>query len=109
MSFSIFASLAPDLPRTLDPWEEQDMTDVLDAATEWDAGRLPLSEFAKIGMIRDSPAYTRYLTVLRTSDPARRSVLLRAIDALLHANPALKVTAHEVYSRWDLLDAGLPV
>lgn len=108
MTFSIFADLAPDLPRTLDPWEERDLADVMDAAYEWQAGRLPLSEFARVGMIRDSPAYTRYLCMLRAT-PEHRRVLAAAIDALIAADPRLKVTDQGVFNRWDLLDAGLPV
>lgn len=107
MSFSIFADLA-NQPRPLDPWEERDLADVLEAAREWQAGRLPLAEFARVGLLRDSPAYTRYLALLRAA-PADRPPLAAAIDALLATNPALKITDQGVFSRWDLLEAGMPV
>lgn len=108
MSFSIFTKLAPDMARVLDPWEERDIADVLEAAREWKDGRLPLAEFAKIGMIRDSAAYTRYLAMLKSS-PAEREALRDAVEALIVARPDLKITSDGIVSRWDLLEAGMPV
>lgn len=106
------------IPASLDPWARDNIEDVLDAAAEWANGALPLPEFARIGTITywrhgvemPSPGYTRWLAVVTAAanDP-RRGHLLNAIEALLRARPDLRVDESGIWSRWDLLEAGMPV
>lgn len=62
-----------------------DIEDVLDAAAEWQAGRLDLNTLLHLGTIpyqgRPSPRYSRFVAVATTSpsDP-RRAALLAAIE-----------------------------
>lgn len=80
--------------KALDPWEADSIQDVLDAAVEWQEGRLPLEVMKEIGAIsydtkfgrgpEPSPGYTRFLAVMMTTneDP-RRAALLAATDAII--------------------------
>lgn len=77
---------------------EQEIADVLDAATEWAQGRLPLGEAARVGTLaygqgRPSPAYTRCVAMLRSppSDP-RRAHLLALVETLLGITHVIRTT-----------------
>lgn len=104
--------------RVLSPWELDDISDVLDAAVEWEQGRLPLAEFARVGSLvyeqrgdrRTSPAYTRHVA-LRTALPGdpRLASLRKAIAALVANNPRQVVTRHGVFQAYELIDAGVTV
>lgn len=91
--------------------EEQALAaeDVLDAAAEWDAGRLPLDLAKGVGgavNLRtglDSPGWTRALAeaYTRGTDDPRRGALLRMLDAIL-AHPNRVVTRQGVFHRRDI-------
>lgn len=108
MVAAAFTDLMPK--RVLDPWELQDLRDVIEAAAEWAAGRLPLGEFARIGHIewqgRPSAAYTRYLA-LTTVGPhsAAGQLLRRAIEALVAADRRIRITAMGIVPLADWIDA----
>ncbi len=74
--------------RSLTRDEAASVEDILDAATEWQAGRLPLGELARIGSLaygtRPSPGYSRFVAVYTTSrrDP-RRAALQAAIEEMV--------------------------
>ena len=98
----------------LAPWDHECVNDVLEAASEWEAGSLPLPEFAKIGAITSptgfvSPAYSRYVAVISTQpDDPRRTALLRAIDRLL-IYEGLHLTKHGIFSPQDVAEVGASV
>lgn len=113
MNAELMSRVFPPLPERLTKDDWQDISDVLDAAAEWDAGRLPLEVFAHTGTMArpagglPSAAYTRHVAVRVTSpdDPRWRS-LMRALDALADFAGYIK-TQHGTFSR-DELD-GTPV
>lgn len=86
--------------------EKLQIDDVLEAAGEWSAKRLPIHEFSKIGGIlsngKPSAGYTRMLAFVTTprTDP-RWDDLRRAINALL-VFQGFVVTTAGVWSREDL-------
>ncbi len=62
--------------------------DVLDAASEWQAGRLPLGELMRIGSLthgtRPSPGYSRFTALYTTSkSDTRRAALMAAIEEMV--------------------------
>ena len=74
--------------RDLTPEERGAVEDVLDAARAWAEGRLPLSEFVKVGPLpyrgRWTTNYGRVVAVATAArDDPRRACLLRAIDKIL--------------------------
>ena len=94
--------------------EQTSVEDVLDAAQDWEDGKLPLEAFASVGDItnyRDqpSPGYTRFVARFTTpeSDP-RRAALIRAQDALIRLEGWI-VTNHGVFSADDLRGTGITV
>jgi hypothetical protein len=93
------ASLLPDEgKRPLSADEVQACDDILEAAAEWRAGRLPLWEFERVGALPawepdgrgrfESVGYGRFLALLTVAknDP-RREALMAAIDALVDGRP----------------------
>lgn len=112
MVLQALAHLMPN--RRLDPWEQQDILDVREAAAEWRAGRLPLEEAAKVGMIEwigvPSPNYTRFLALapLHPGHPDRDNLLAMA-DALLARRPDVTVTNVGVFNNMDLVMAGIRI
>ena len=110
MNADLISRAFPALPDRLSPEDWQDVADVLDAAAEWDAGRLPLESFARIGTIanpatgRSSPGYTRHVAVRVTHrDDPRRAPLLRVFDALLRFEGWI-VTDNGVFAPADIID-----
>ncbi len=74
--------------RELSPDEVADVEDILDAAAEWQAGRLPLGELMRIGSLthgtRPSPGYSRFTALYTTSkSDTRRAALMAAIEELI--------------------------
>lgn len=106
----MFDAIAPLTPgagtRTLTPEEREEVEWILDAAAEWQAGRLPWQEVARIGGIElggyPSAAYTRFCAVAFTppTDP-RRVALLALIDVLIR-NSGYKTTYQGTYSPSEL-------
>jgi hypothetical protein len=87
---------------------------VREAAAEWRAGRLPLAEAVKVGMIEwngvPSPNYTRFLALvpLPVGHPDRDNLLAMA-DALLDYRPDVTVTRVGVFNNMDLVMAGIRI
>ena len=107
--------LSDAVARMADAWygrlsdaDKVEFDDVLDAATEFCAHRLPIHEFARIGGIasqatgRPSPGYTRFLALMTAppTDP-RRAALRQAINAVL-VFQGLVVTTAGVWTPEDL-------
>lgn len=91
----------------LAPWDKDSINDVLDAAVEWQEGRLPIFEFAKLGDIR-TPAYTRYMAMLCSCGDERQLALRAAIEELLKAQGYV-FTNHGMFTPNELGDAGMSV
>lgn len=106
----VLAVVASKFDENLTPVDRLDVNDVLDAALEWQAGRLPLEVFVKIGGCYSpvgtdpSPGYTRYLAMTATvpSDP-RRVALRQAVDAILRYQGFVLTTAG-MFSPADIPD-----
>lgn len=92
--------------RALTPDETAEANDVLDAAAEWAAGRMPWEVAAQVGTIenngRPSPSSTRFIaTVLVSPLDPRRPHLKALIDHLL-VMQGLTVTEGGIYTQRDL-------
>lgn len=88
MNADLLNRVLPPLPERLDADGWAEVNDVLDAATEWAAVRLPLEAFARIGTLArpagglPSAAYTRHVAArVMPTDPRWRA-LMRAFDTL---------------------------
>ena len=85
------------LPEHLTTEDKQAITDILDAAHEWRAGRMDWTAAASIGAVpvngRLSEGYARFLAVRLTpaSDP-RRADLLALIDKLVDMSGMVRTT-----------------
>lgn len=98
------------------PEERQAMEDVLDAAAEWRAGRLPLKEAARFGEIADrsgvtcTAARTQYRAMLATplEDP-RRPALRALLDTLVARQPGVVLTSKGVFDRDEIYARGVTV
>lgn len=107
MTWQSMADLAVINRREVTPDERQHIEDVLDAATEVAAGRLPFYEAARIGGIQ-SPAYTRMLATVTTpkSDP-RWHDLMALLDVLI-TSQGYKICRHGIFTETEVRihDAG---
>lgn len=110
MNADVIDRAFPPLPDRLSKDDWQDVADVLDAAAEWSAGRLPLESFAAVGTMlspftgRPSAQYTRYVAARVTiADKARLAPLLRALDHLLLFQ-GQTITSHGVFDRDELVN-----
>ena len=73
--------------RVLTPDEQDAVADVLDAAHEWQAGRMPWQVAASIGAWHDSPSRTRFLAITTTPSTDPRWHALKALlDVLVDAS-----------------------
>ncbi len=92
--------------RDLMPGERLDVNYVLDAASDWQAGRLPWQAAANVGTIlcngRPSSGYSRFIAVQLTpkSDPRRRC--LEALGTHLDTQQGLRVTPRGTFSQRDI-------
>ncbi len=92
--------------RALNPDEAADVNDVLDAAQDWDAGKLPWQAAANVGTIlcngRPSSGYSRFIAFLLTpkTDPRRRC--LDALGTHLDTQQGLRVTPRGTFSQRDI-------
>jgi len=104
--------LPGDGRRPLSAEERVVVDDVLDAAAEWRAGRLPLEAFAAIGRLPhwdsrgrrvEGAGYARFVALLM-AEPSdqRRAALIAAIDALVRADTHAVVTRQGVFDRGEL-------
>lgn len=93
MTDTLYRAVAHTLPRNLrtDPDIAADCADILDAAQEWQAGRMDLNALLHLGTIEDhhgrpSPKYSRWVAMCTAerSDPRRRA-LLAALDRVVAA------------------------
>lgn len=110
MNADVLDRAFPALPDRLTAEDWTDVADVLDAAAEWNAGRLPLEAFAKVGTMlspftgRPSAQYTRYVAARVTiADKPRLAPLLRALDALVRFNGYV-ILASGVYEPTEIAD-----
>lgn len=108
-----FERLMPE--RALDAEERGDVEAILDAAAEWDAGRLPHQEVATLGFIaydgRPSQGYSRFVALVR-ADPAdaRRAALTRYFDWTLNQSWSdVVLTAAGIFTKTELGALGVPV
>lgn len=94
--------------RVLTPDEQDAVADVLDAAAEWRAGRLPWQEAASIGTYHN-PSRTRFLAITTTpkTDP-RWHDLMALIDVLIDAEGFVRCT-QGIYSPRELGEMDIPV
>lgn len=94
--------------RALTPEESAEINDVLDAAAEWAAGRLPWQTAAQVGTIlsdgRPSAGYSRFLArfTCSPSDPRRRHLI--ALQDYLDAAQGLQITDKGTLTQRDLND-----
>lgn len=108
MVAAAFAAFTPR--RELDPWERADIADVLEAAAEWEAGRLPLAELRRIGHIewqgQPSSGYTRFVA-LGAAGPRSTAgqTLLRAIEAIVEGDRAIRLTDQGAFPVEAWIDA----
>jgi hypothetical protein len=92
--------------RALTPDEQLDVNDVLDAAQDWQAGKLPWEAAANVGTIlcegRPSSGYSRFIALLLTpkTDPRRRG--LEALGRHLDTQQGLRVTPRGTFSQRDI-------
>jgi hypothetical protein len=76
--------------RALEPWEQESIADVLDAAAAWAAGQLDLNTAAHTGVIEyrghPSPRYSRFIAITTTprTDP-RWQALDRLVTKITNA------------------------
>lgn len=95
--------------RVLTPDERADVEDVLEAAAEWHAGRLPLPAAAAVGTYGDSPAHARFLATTTTPrEDARWHDLQAMLTALVKAQ-GYELTRQGCFSRYDLGSVGAVV
>ena len=93
------------LERERPPELHDEIEDILDAAGEWAAGRLPLTELMRLGTIENnghpSPGYSRFSAIAMTpaSDP-RRDYLRKAIRLVVGAQTV--ITHQGIFSRDEL-------
>jgi hypothetical protein len=100
-------------------YEEQIvMEDVLDAASHWAKGTLPLVEFERAGRLLayhpdgqgryESHGYARFLALLTaTPDDPRRADLQAGIDALVASRPNVAFTKQGAFTRDESNRAGI--
>jgi|SRR5699024_10503928 len=95
--------------RVLTPDEQDAVSDCLDAAAEWYAGRMPWTVAAGIGTWHDSPARTRFLAITTTpKTDSRYPALIALLDVLVDASGYVR-TKQGVYSRRELGEHDVPV
>lgn len=94
--------------RILTPDEQDAVSDVLDAAAEWRAGRLPWTVAADIGTYH-GPARTRFLAITTTPKTDKRWHDLMALLNVLTDAAGYVRTRQGVYSRRELGDHDVPV
>lgn len=104
--------------RDLTDDEQGAVADILDAAAEWAAGRLPLHALSEVGKLPawnaagrrcESAGYGRALALMSTppSDP-RWPALRDAIEELVRRQEVV-VTTQGVFEREDLYERGVTV
>jgi hypothetical protein len=97
--------------RPLDDEEIAVCEDVLDAAAEWHAGRLPLQVFAQIGRLPcqdsrgrrvESAGYARFVAMWHAApgDP-RRDALMAAIEHLVRQQRVI-ISRHGLFDHGDV-------
>lgn len=114
---ALWNALPEQARRDLTAEDHASIADVLDAAADWRAGKLPWWEAAAVGVIpydagtgaRPSPGFTRTVALLRTDrgDP-RRAALRALLDELVRQSGAV-VTTHGVFTRQEIGAANAPV
>lgn len=83
------------------PFDQQmEVEDVLDAAAEWQAGRLPTTEAAKIGGI-STPGYTRFKAITTTPVTDPRWSALHALVSHLDDLSGGKMTRQGRFNRFE--------
>lgn len=94
--------------RTLTPDEQDAVADVLDAAHEWRAGRLPWQAAANIGTYHN-PERTRFLAITTTPKTDSRWHDLMALLNVLVDMSGFVRTRQGVYSTRELGEHEIPV
>ena len=106
------------ITRPLTDDDRATIQDILDAASEWNAGRLPFYAFMRAGTLLgydrnnrryESAGYARAVALVTTapSDP-RRACLLRAIEELCRLQDVVR-TRHGTFTRESLHEHGVTV